>query len=153
MTQPVEALLAQWNEQRQQLRQSETQRATLTNYVLVLASALTGLAVQQHLQARTLPLSALILLIGLYGAVSAAKYHERAEYHVHQARAITRALQDLGALPDIRDQLTEARERHYSAYPRLHRIRLHSLWTGLNLAVAALGLCLLLVTLISSIAG
>ena len=73
MTPPADALLAFWGEQREQLRQSESQRATLTNYVLVLATALIGLVVQQHLDRRTLPLAALIVVIGCYGAISAAK--------------------------------------------------------------------------------
>lgn len=37
--------------------------------------------------------------LGFYGALSAAKYHERAEYHLQQARALTRALADLGRSP------------------------------------------------------
>jgi hypothetical protein len=36
------------------------------------------------------------MAIGLYGAVSAAKYHERADYHLSQARALVQS----GTLPD-----------------------------------------------------
>ena len=144
MADSVDSLLAFWREQRDQMRQSETQRAILTNYILVLVTGSTGLIVQQKLATRTLPLALLLIGIGLYGAISAAKYHERAEYHLTQARAIASALRNTGALGDD-TLLVERRETHYAKYPRLHRIRLHWLWTGLNLAVAAYGLILSLI--------
>ena len=95
----TDAVLAYWSEHRQQLRQSEDQRAVLTNYVLVIASALTGLIAQQKLARETLPVAILIMILGIYGAITVAKYHERAEYHLTQARALTKTLTDLGALP------------------------------------------------------
>lgn len=137
-----QVLLAYWSEQREQLRQSENQRATLTNYVLVIVTAISGFVVQQNLKPATASLSALIVLIGVYGAVSVAKYHERADHHLHQARALTRILVDQGALEDHRDQLTAARKLHQTRYPRLHRLRLHRLWTGLHVAIALYGLVL-----------
>lgn len=79
----TDAVLAYWSEHRQQLRQSEDQRAVLTNYVLVIASALTGLIAQQKLARETLPVAILIMILGIYGAITVAKYHERAEYHPH----------------------------------------------------------------------
>jgi hypothetical protein len=140
------AVLAYWGEHRDQLRQSETQRALLTNYLLVTAAALSALVVQQRFAAATLPLSVLITLVGVYGAVSVAKYHERAEYHLTQARALTQVLTDMGVLAD-RDTLDEFRKRHYERYPRLHRVRLHSLWTGLHVGIAAYGIALVIMTL------
>jgi hypothetical protein len=140
------AVLAYWGEHRDQLRQSETQRALLTNYLLVTAAALSALVVQQRFAAATLPLSVLITLVGVYGAVSVAKYHERAEYHLTQARALTQVLTDMGVLAD-RDTLDEFRKRHYERCPRLHRVRLHSLWTGLHVGIAAYGIALVIMTL------
>ncbi|MFF5077019.1 hypothetical protein ACFY36_08205 [Actinoplanes sp. NPDC000266] len=146
MSQSESAVLAYWGEHRDQLRQSETQRALLTNYLLVIAAALSALVVQQRFVAETLPLSVLIALVGVYGAISVAKYHERAEYHLTQARALTRVLKDMGALAD-QDTLDEFRERHYARYPRLHRVRLHALWTGLHVGIFVYGLTLVIITL------
>jgi hypothetical protein len=141
MSEPSDVVLAYWNEHRQQLRQSETQRATMTNFVIVITAALSGLIVQQKFAATTIPLGILITVIGLFGAVIAAKYHERATYHLSQARALTATLKDLKALTDS-PALAEYRAAHYDAYPRLHRIRLHWLWTSLNLAIAGYGIAL-----------
>ncbi len=93
-----DAVLAYWREHREQLRQSETQRAVLTNYVLVIASALTGLAVQNKLAHQTWPLAVLVFLVGVYGAATVAKYHERADYHLSQARPLTKTLTGLSVL-------------------------------------------------------
>jgi hypothetical protein len=83
-----------------------------------------------------------MLILGVYGAVTVAKYHERAEYHLAQARALTKTLTDLGALPDNSALLDEYRQRHYDKYPRLSRLRLHMLWTGLHTAIAVTGFAL-----------
>lgn len=147
MTAPEDATLAYWSEHRAQFRQSEGQRAVLTNYVLAIAAAVSGLVVQQHFRIQTLPLSVLVALTGAYGALASAKYHERANYHLSQARALTRALTEAGALPDSTALLDEYRSDHYLAYPRLSRLRLHWLWTGLHLGIAAYGLVLLIITL------
>ena len=140
ITVPDNAVLAYWNEHRSQFRQSESQRAVLTNYVLAIVAAISGLVVQQHFRLQTLPLFIMIILIGLYGALAAAKYHERANYHLSQARALTQALVQSGNLPDNDMLLDRFRSGHYQEYLRLSRIRLHWLWTGLHLGVAAYGL-------------
>jgi hypothetical protein len=146
MDEPFQALLAYWGEHRIQLRQSEDQRSALTNYVLIVVSGLTGFIVQQQFRPRTLPLCILITGIGLYGAICAAKYHERAQYHLIQARVLTRVLQTQGALPDNRDALDEGRQAHYAKYPRLHRLRLYQLWIGLHIGIAAFGATLAIIS-------
>ncbi|MEU7906745.1 hypothetical protein [Actinoplanes sp. NPDC049118] len=138
MNEQVGAILAYWNEHRQQLRQSETQRATLTNFFLVITAGLSGFTVQQKFAIGTVAVAGLIMGIGIYGALSSAKCHERAHYHRTQARALTATLKDLGALAD-NPHLQEFRTEHDREFPRLKKIRLHWLWTGLHLAVAAHG--------------
>ena len=146
MSEQEDPVLVYWKEHREQLRQSENQRAILTNYVLVITAAVSGFAVQQQFSLRTVPLSVLIVIIGLYGAVSAAKYHERADYHLSQARALTRVLVAAGALTDSTAMLEESRRAHYDRYSWLHRLRLYWLWTGLHLGIAVHGVVLLCIT-------
>lgn len=67
MTTPEDAVLACWQEHREQIRQSENQRAVLIKYVLAIAAAISGLVVQQGFKLRTLPLSVLIVVIGPSG--------------------------------------------------------------------------------------
>jgi hypothetical protein len=140
-------VLAYWNEHREQLRQSETQRSVLTNYLLLITAGLSGFVAQQKFALATLPVAILVIGIGLYGALSSAKYHERAQYHLMQARALTKTLRDIGVLADDK-VLEKYRDTHYSAYPRLSKIRLHWLWTGLHLAIAVYGVILGIIILL-----
>lgn len=144
--QKEDSVLAYWKDHREQMRQSENQRAVLTNYILLIAAALSGFVVQQQFNLRTLPLSILTMAVGLYGAVSAAKYHERADYHLTQARALTRTLVQAGSLPDADTALENARQAHYNQYPRLSRIRLYWLWISLHLGIASYGTVLFIIT-------
>jgi type IV secretory pathway TrbF-like protein len=139
MADPGDVVLAHWNDHRLQLRQSEDHRAATTNHVLVIASVLAGFVVQQRFQTRTIPLSLLVMAIGMYGAITSAKYRELANYHRAQSRALSRALQDLGSFPDTSRVLDEVRKAHRLKYPRLHRLRLRGMWIGLDLAVVLLG--------------
>jgi hypothetical protein len=147
MSEQSDAVLAYWNEHRQQLRQSETQRAALTNYLLVITAGLSGFVVQQRFATATIAVACLMIGTGLYGALAVAKYHERARYHLMQARALTKTLEDSGVLPDD-SRLQSFRDSHYADYPRLHKVRLHLLWTGLHLAIAVYGVVLAVVILV-----
>jgi hypothetical protein len=149
MADQSDAVLAYWKEHREQLRQSETQRGVMTNYILVIAAAIGGFVIEQHFSSRTIPLSIFTVIIGLYGAIVAAKFHERADYHLFQARALTKVLVDAGTLPDSRIVLQEYRESHYDKYPRLARIRLNWLWIGINAGIGIYGIVLLIITLVT----
>jgi transposase len=141
------AVLAYWTEHRVQLRQCEAQRSTLTNFLLVIVAGLSGFVVQQRFATPTVAVAILIVGLGVYGTLCTAKYHERAVYHLTQARALTQTLVDLGALAD-EQHLADARTAHYGAFPGLHKIRLHWLWTGMHLAVAGYGTVLAAVILV-----
>lgn len=144
-----EAIRAYWKEHREQLRQCETQRSALTNLLIVITAALSALIVQQHFSPYVIPLCIFIVLAGVYGAVTVSKYYERAAYHLSQARALTGDLVEIGIL-GTDQRLVQARVEHCRAFPRLHRIRLHSLWVVLHLAITLYGLSLLSVCIVNA---
>lgn len=142
-----EAIRAYWKEHREQLRQSETQRSTLTNLLIIITAALSALIVQQHFSLYVLPLCVFVTVAGLYGALAVAKYYERASYHLSQARALTKDLIESGAL-GTDERLVKARANHYRVFPWMHRIRLHVLWVILHLIISFYGLSLLVVCVV-----
>lgn len=101
----------------------------MTNYLLIITAGLTGLIVAQKFTLGALPLAVLIALVGVYGALTSMKYHERATYHLHQARGLTQTLIDLGALAQDDINIDAKREAHYGRYRWLSKIRLHLRWT------------------------
>jgi uncharacterized membrane protein len=142
-----DVVLAYWKDQREQLRQSEIQRATLTNFLLVITAALSALIIQQKFDDFTIPLCIFVALLGLYGALTVAKYYERAAYHQSQARALTSTLATMGALGSD-DALDKNRASHYERFPILHRLRLHHLWVVLHLGIFLYGITLLVLSFI-----
>ena len=147
MTESADVVHVYWSEHRQQIPRSESRRAVLTNYTPVIAATVSGFLLQRQLRPITLPLSILATVIDGYGAVMAAKHHQRANHHLTQARALSTTLVDLGALPENTAAPDAAITTHNSKYPRLHRIRLHAPWTGLHLLIIMCGLILTAVTL------
>ncbi|GAA2729755.1 hypothetical protein [Streptomyces nogalater] len=93
-----EAIHAYWKEHREQLRQCETQRSTLSSLLLVITAALSALIVQQKFSTYVMPLCLFVAFTGGYGAVTVSKYFERASYHLSQTRALTKDLVELGVL-------------------------------------------------------
>ncbi|WP_432114635.1 hypothetical protein [Streptomyces sp. S1] len=142
-----EAIRAYWKEHREQLRQCETQRSTLTNLLIVVTAALSALIVQQKFTLNVVPLCVFVVLTGVYGAVAVSKYYERASYHLSQARALTADLMARGVLGS-KEGLVQARDEHNSRFPRLHRIRLHRLWVMLHVAIALYGVALFCVCMV-----
>lgn len=142
-----EAIRAYWKEHREQLRQCETQRSTLTNLLIIVTAALSALIVQQKFTLNVVPLCIFVVLTGVYGAVAVSKYYERASYHLSQARALTADLVARGVLGS-KEGLVQARDEHNGRFPRLHRIRLHRLWAMLHVAIALYGVALFCVCVV-----
>ncbi|MEU5436848.1 hypothetical protein AB0G73_26170 [Streptomyces sp. NPDC020719] len=142
-----EAIRAYWKEHREQLRQCETQRSTLSNLLIVVTAALSALIVQQEFTLNVIPLCVFVAFTGVYGAIAVSKYYERASYHLTQARALTADLVARGVLGSD-EGLVQARGEHYRRFPRLHRVRLHHLWVVLHCAIALYGVTLLCVCVV-----
>ncbi|WP_224392950.1 hypothetical protein, partial [Pseudonocardia sp. ICBG1293] len=143
------AVLAHWKEHREQFRQSETQRATLTNVLFVITAALSAVIAQQKFSQSMIAICVFIIVLGLFGALAVSKYHERARYHLMQARALTAALSRNGLLTE-RAHLDDQRDRHYAEFPTISRVRLHRLWVSLHIVISAYGAALLVICLSNS---
>ena len=107
------------------------------------------LKVQQKFSVATIPLCVFIILLGLYGALTVAKYYERASYHLSQARALTSTLVSMGSL-GTEEELDNRRADHYRKFPHLHRLRLNRLWVALHVGVLLYGIVLLVACLVVS---
>ena len=142
MVDSTDILLQHWDEQRAQSRQCEDQRATMTNIILLVASAALGFIAQRGLDRLMLLVTVPLVVVGLFGAVASAKFYERFRLHNRQARRITDQLVE--HLPDLAvdNAYTQARTQHNMRYRFLTKIRLHHLWISLHLAIAITGVAL-----------
>jgi len=149
MTDASEVLLKFFDEDWRQVRQSEDQRTAFSNIVLLIASAVFGVLTQDGLTHKTLPLTVLLIVLGVFGAIASEKLYERSKLHMELAWAWRRRLYELHT--DIQlDRLTnQAEEIHRQRFPRLSRLRLHRIWVTLDLAIAVAGIVLTIIALSS----
>ncbi|MEW5718834.1 MAG: hypothetical protein AB1817_09425, partial [Chloroflexota bacterium] len=59
------------------LRHYEDQRATVTNFILIVVSIAVGFLVQKGINRESLPITILLIGLGVYGVVAVAKLYER----------------------------------------------------------------------------
>ncbi|MDQ3705226.1 MAG: hypothetical protein M3437_08410 [Chloroflexota bacterium] len=122
-----------------QARQSETQRAAVTNYTLVIAAAIAGYVVDQGFAHDLWYLTTILALIGFYGALASAKYYERFRYLMEIAREIELRLE--AQYPDFgfSEVLRIAESKHRTRFPLLTKIRLNKIWLVMHLSIAFTG--------------
>lgn len=136
-----------WQEQRSQARQSENQRAVMTEIVAIIAlSAFAHLALHHGSVLVSLLVAVAVCLLGLFGAIIAAKYYERF-MHMDCAQAIRARLDNL--YPDLHliEDWSNDRSQHERNFAVLYTIRLHHPGVGLHLGIAAAGAALAVVVL------
>jgi hypothetical protein len=143
----ADVLLKHWEDQRAASRQSEEQRATLTNILLAISAVALGLISQQGLSRSMLAVTAALTFVGLFGAIASEKLYERFAWHNKQARELSEQLETIVPGLNLKEPYSRARQQHRVKYKRINKIRLHWIWTTLHLATAATGLLLTLVIL------
>lgn len=145
MTDDADVLLKVYEEQWAQARQHENQRATITNIVLLIASAIVGFISQQGLSPQMLPLTILLSAVGIFGTLACAKLSEAADFHLERARFLHGRIDELHPNAHLRKLREEADSKHKAAFPRLERLRVYQLWLALHVAIALIGIVLTLV--------
>jgi len=125
--------------------QSENQRTAFSNIVILIASAVFGFLSQHGLTRDALPLTVLLIALGLYGGIASEKLYERSKLHMELAWAWRRRLYELH--PDIQlgRLIKEAEEINRKRFPRLFRLHLHHVWLALDLSIALAGIIMTVV--------
>jgi hypothetical protein len=153
----TDVLLQLFAEERAQARQSEDQRATLTNIILIVVGASLAFVSQRGLDQPALIVSIPIIAIGIFGALTNGKYFERWLRHWRRAYAYEAQLFELH--PEIQakrgrysscgqSNKKDAYESEVDArFPRLSRMKLWRMWINFHWGVALLGIVLTLAIL------
>ncbi|MEV6299841.1 hypothetical protein AB0M02_10600 [Actinoplanes sp. NPDC051861] len=145
-----QVLLQIWKETREHSRQHESQRATATNMILLLAAADIGAMATLRFGPRTLPLAAGLVVLGVLGYLLAAKHYERAQLSTAIAVELEMRLDAMDPALKIRDSKIAASGRHESRYRRMHRVRLNKIWSLLHVLLGITGAVTFVAILISS---
>jgi hypothetical protein len=144
----IDALLKLYEEQWTQVRHLENQRATVTNLIVVIASAILGFIVQQGLSVEILPISLLLIVLGVYGALTSEKYYERIQLCIKRSTVFRDQIDKIQPEMNLAQIMKDFNTQHKERFPRLSKISLRSLWFFLHLAIALGGLALSAIVLL-----
>ena len=145
-----DALLTYLQEQYSQLRHYETQRSTVSNLLVIIAAAILAFVTfDKALTHADLPLTILLLVIGVFGAAFCLKYYERCTKYYHRIQTCRYRLdQHLFETTRLLETVrTEADQEHAKEHPAFHGgklswVKVYRLWIIFHLFVALLGLIL-----------
>ena len=93
MSEKTDLLLKYWEEERAKGRQSENQRATITNYIILISSLIITVIAESDFKSDSWPLAILLIALGFFGFIITRKYYGRWKYHMKEAKFIMREAQ------------------------------------------------------------
>jgi len=149
-----DVLLAFNREHYARLQHYETQRTAASNLLVIIAAAILAFVTfDKALTIADLPLTILLLFIGMFGAAFCVKYYERASRQMQLIRFTRRKIDalvlDSKLLDNLRDDADAA---HALEFPRFHAEKpslrhaawwkIYRLWIAFHLFIALLGLIL-----------
>jgi hypothetical protein len=140
MADETDLLLAAFDKQRAQAKQSEDQRASTTDKLMLVFLALQGIVVQRRFDKPSLALAVIIVCLGVYGLAITEKYYERFRLHVCRVGRIQERLQELNPKANIDELERIADAKRKPGHPLMYRVRLHILWRLLHCGVLLSGI-------------
>jgi hypothetical protein len=149
MPDSINVLLAMYNEQCTQARHYESQRATVSGFLLAIAAALVGLITYDKSITRSdLPPAIFLFVLGVFGALSSFKHYERSLRHGKRAQEYREKLNELIPALKINELRVKADGETNSRFKRLYKLRLHHIWHFLHFMIILMGLWLIVAALI-----
>jgi hypothetical protein len=148
MSETTDILTSIMEQQFSQAKQSEDQRANMTNIIVLIAAAIQGGLTQTGFTKNSLPLTITLIIIGIFGVIASAKLYERFRYHYDVVRQIRQRLEELYPDTTIKACLDAAWQGHVKKYPITStKIRLYVVWSTLHILIATLGVAYTLIIL------
>lgn len=129
-------------------RHHESMRATSTNIILVVAGAcFSVVGFDKSVSPFDLPVLAFVFLLGVFGAIFAAKQTERASLHYQRARELRSAIDSGPHAPGFKKLKGDADKKHNPKYPWLSARNLRSFWISFHISISILALILVVIAL------
>lgn len=148
MADSTDVLLKLCEQRWAEVKQAEDQRSALSNIILLIASAVVGIFTQKGLDRNNLPLSLLLIFLGVYGAIGARKYRERIHYSLSIIKLYRDKLDKLYPDAQIEELRIQAKEFHEKRHPFMTKIYPNQLWVALHTSIAIAG-CILTIFIVS----
>jgi hypothetical protein len=141
-------LFALYSENVIQCRHHETQRATVTSSIIAIDTIIIGLITfDKAINRLDIPLSVLLILLGIFGATFTLKHYERYSLCVERLRQYRQELDKQFGDNEILRLKNIADELHQKRFPNLVRYTHHKFWIFLHLIITAIAITLTLISI------
>ena len=148
MSEAVDILIAMYQEHLTQARHQESERATVTNLILVLSTVITGfITFDQIITISDVPAALLLVFLGVYGAIFSMKLYERFRLHYERSRSVRFRIEQLYPITKITELQTNADNISKNRFPFFFDFRLYKLWVGISIFITIFGMVLLFMAL------
>lgn len=128
-------------------RQSENKRATLANVAIVVVAAIHIALTQTGFNTKALPLTILLIFLGIYGIMANVKLYERQQFHTLRARKLRARLDELCPHAHVQQLQIIAEDEHKIKNAKLMNFRLNNIWLGLHALIATAGIIYTIISL------
>lgn len=140
----TELLLKMYEDNRHQAQLHEDRRATATAIIGGGAGALFSAIVNEGIRPDDFPLAWVLVVVGVFGFLLAAKATERMRLHNDRCQAFLRRINDLNPDVDILAIKETSDRRHRAKHRISHWLNLSRLWQLLHVLIAAAGIAVVL---------
>lgn len=140
-------LWGMYQEHTTQGRHHETQRASVTNFIIIVAGGTLAFIANKGVTRDQWILAVFLIIIGLFGALFSAKQYERFRFHMIAAGKYREALETIlkSNLGSLRAEAKKDHEKNYSRF--LVKLRLYYFWIFFHMLITLLGIILLIMTM------
>jgi len=139
MTDDTDILLRMVEDQLIQTRHTESQRTTITNFIIVMSAAIIGFFTTKDINQNSLPLAIFLVILGVYGAIFCLKLYERWHLQFKLAQIWGDRIAELHPDAKINELRDEVLTEHKRQYPILYKIRVRYLWIVFNILIIIIG--------------
>jgi hypothetical protein len=142
------ALWHMYQENCAHVRHHESQRSSVTTAIIAIEAALIGVATfDRAIGPSDIPVSVLMIALGLFGAIFSAKQYERSKLHMKRAGFYRSAVDRTFPGAPLITCKTNADAAHKRVFPRLYALGLNHFWIALYLSLALIGAAIVFVAI------
>jgi hypothetical protein len=140
MADDTDVLIKYCDDTRQEMRHIENQRATITNMIIVISSFIVGYLAQRPLDLAMLPISLIMVFLGIYGIVITSKLYERHQFAQNRIDHWTKHIDKLHPKSNLLKLRSGADQEHAVQFPKMSKVKLNRLWIILHLTIMLVGI-------------
>ncbi len=124
-------------------RHQESQRAVVSNFMITISAALIGFVLfDKEVNRIDVPITILVSLIGMFGALFSYKYYERFNFHDSRINAYKCLLNEMLGSIELNDVETKADEMNKKRFSVLSKHGLYAFWIAFHSMIFISGILL-----------